>query len=455
MTKVLLASVLVLWSASVSFAQSVAGDWRGTLQAGGEGLRLIFHVSEAPDGSLTATLDSVTQGALGIPVQSATVTERQVTFVVAAVRGQFVGTLNAAGDEIAGTWSQGGSIPLTLVKQARAADRIPDRRPQDPRPPYPYREEEVAIVNRAADVTLGGTLTMPAGEGPFPAAVLLTGSGAQDRDEAMAGHRPFLVLADRLARAGIAVLRLDDRGVGKSTGRFAAATMRDFVSDAETAIEYLRDRREIDRRRIGLVGHSEGGMVAPRLAVQRRDIAFVVLLAGPAVVGSDVLLEQGRLVALAMGAAPAAVEQSQAMQREVMAILKQSSSSVDARVRLRAWEQQKSMPPIAEAQMTQVTSDWFRELVAYDPAPALRQLTCPVLALDGSKDLQVPEAQNVPALRAALATNSRATVEIVPGVNHLFQTAVTGAPDEYATIDETISPLVLERVANWIVDVAK
>ncbi len=324
-------------------------------------------------------------------------------------------------------------------------------RPQEPKPPFPYRSEDVAIVNAAGKAVLAGTVTIPEGKGPFPAVVLISGSGLQNRDEELMGHKPFLVLADYLTRHGIAVLRYDDRGFGKSTGDAAAATSEDFAGDALAAWQVLRARPEIDPRRVGLLGHSEGGLIAPLLASRTPGVAFVVMLAGPGVTGEAVMLAQGVAILKANGAPDSAIATNTSLQRQVFAILREESDQARIVERLSAIP----VPGPKEASaalVKQSSSPWLRFFVRYDPAPALAKLTCPVLALGGELDLQVLADQNLPAIEAALKRggNKDYTVLRLPGLNHLFQTCKTGTPAEYAKIEETMSPVALDMIATWI-----
>ncbi len=321
------------------------------------------------------------------------------------------------------------------------------RRPQNPTRPYPYREEDLSYPNRAAGIQLGATLTMPNGPGPFPAVVLITGSGQQDRDETALGHKPFLVLADYLTRRGFAVLRSDDRGIGKSGGVFATAVNSDFAGDTEAAMDYLKTRREIDAGRIGLIGHSGGGIIAPLVAARRRGVAFVVLMAGTGLRGDEVIVDQVIASAEAEGIPRAAALEAGRTQRRVEDIIMQGYDDAALKDKLRPILGAKT-----DAVVPQFTTPWHREFLIYDPAPALRKLTCPVLALIGEKDVQVLPRRNLPAIRKALQEggNRRFQVRELPGLNHLFQAARTGAVSEYAQIEETISPLALDAIAVWI-----
>ncbi|HSP91086.1 MAG TPA: alpha/beta fold hydrolase, partial [Vicinamibacterales bacterium] len=309
--------------ASLSFAQTpaspVAGTWEGAIAAGAVKLRIGVTITTQPDGKLEATMDSPDQGAYGLRLSDVRFADGVLTFALRQASGTFEGRLNSAGTELAGTWTQGVALPLVLKKVEKIARPA---RPQEPKPPFPYRSEHVAIANAAGQAVLDGTLTLPEGKGPFPAVVLITGSGAQNRDEEIFGHKPFLVLADHLTRHGLAVLRYDDRGVGKSTGDFASATSEDFAGDAWAAWQALGARPDIDPKRVGLVGHSEGGVIAPMLAAAHPEVAFVVMLAGTGVTGDQVLLAQAAAIMKASGAPDDAIAANAAIQRQVFAILR-------------------------------------------------------------------------------------------------------------------------------------
>lgn len=417
-----------------------SGDWRGALAVGPVQLRVAMHLGA------TSTFDSPDQGAMGLPSHMS-VDGRHVRVEVDGI-GAFDGELSEDGAHLNGHWMQGANtLPLSFERGLLAAAV----RPQTPVAPFPYRSEEVGYDNAARPgVHLTGTLTIPEGRGPFPAVLLITGSGAQDRNEALMGHQPFLVLADYLSRRGFAVLRVDDRGVGGSTGATANDTMYDYAADVEAGLAFLRTRREIDRRRIALLGHSEGGLIAPLVASQDRSVAAIVLWAGPGVRGAELLSEQYRAVLIASGAPAEQVEAASRIQSGVMQALAAAPDVAAARAAITAGYADAGAPPPSEAQLAMMTSPWFRTFVAYDPAPTLRRLHLPVLALLGTKDVQVVATQNEPALRAALAGNRRATVTVLPGLNHLFQTAQTGAPSEYPLIEQTIAPEALVAMGDWL-----
>jgi pimeloyl-ACP methyl ester carboxylesterase len=430
----------------------LAGDWLGTLAIGAMNLRIVFHIKSADDG-LHATLDSPDQSAYGLPVSSVQLKEGAVKLESEKVRGVFEGTISSDLSTLTGTWTQGaGSLPLSLkrVKDAALLQRQP--RPQEPSKPYPYRAEDVAYDNKTAGNRLAATLTLPNGKGPFPAVVLITGSGPQDRDETVFNHKPFMVLADYLTRRGLAVLRADDRGTGESTGDFTTATTADFATDTEAGIAYLKSRGEINPRQIGLIGHSEGGIIAPMVAARNHDVAFIVMMAGSGVPGDQILVAQSTLLAEAAGKSHEVALKTGEREREILDLLKQNQDDAALQKSLREKLSAEMRDAQVGAAVTQLMSPWFRYFVNYDPAPALRKVTCPVLALNGEKDLQVPPKQNLPAIRKALENGGNKNFEAdeLPGLNHLFQTAKTGSLDEYATIDETIAPAALAKIAAWI-----
>ncbi len=430
----------------------IDGTWLGTLEAGGGiKLRVVFHIVNTESG-LIATMDSPDQGLTGLPMTSVTRDGASLKIESTKLDGIFQGMIAADHSSIDGKWTQhGGSVPL-LLKPVKDQAELELKRPQNPVKPYPYRDEDVSYDNKVQNVTMAATLTIPQGKGPFPAVVLITGSGPQDRDETLLGHKPFLVLSDYLTRHGIAVLRADDRGVGKSTGVFTTATTADFATDTEAGIAYLKTRPEINPRKIGLIGHSEGGVIAPMIAARNPDVAFIVMMAGTGVPGDEILPAQGEAIAVAAGQSPEQAAKDAAKEREMLKLVETEKDQAVLEKELK--EKMAGDVPEAQigAQIKQITSPWFRFFLTYDPATALRKVTCPVLAINGEKDKQVLPNQNLPAIRKALEQggNQHFEVDELPGLNHLFQTAKTGSPSEYAAIEETISPVALEKMSNWI-----
>jgi pimeloyl-ACP methyl ester carboxylesterase len=421
------------------------GDWAGKLDAGAFKLRLVLHV-HTNAGTTAATMDSPDQNANGLPA-TVTLDGGHVRISAQGAAGSFDGQLTADGAGLVGQWS---GAPTTFTRQAIGPTAAPVR-PQIPAKPYPYREETVTYPGGTAPVHISGTLTIPQGVGPFPAVLLIAGSGPQARDETVFGHPIFLVLADCLTRHGIAVLRYDKRGIGQSTGDLAAATSKDFAADAEAGVAYLKNRPEIDARRIGLIGHSEGGIIAPMVAETDPSVAFVVLMAGPGVRGDEITMAQARAITGAGGASESAIAVGAALERRFLDAVLSAKDQHSAELAVRDVLRGAGLPQTAiDAQAKAASSDWYRFFLGYDPAPALRRLRLPVLAIIGSKDLQVTADQNLPALREALKDDPDAKVLELPGLNHLFQTAKTGAPSEYGDIEETMSPTALELIANWI-----
>lgn len=428
-------------------AADLVGRWEGALNVGGTSLPLVIRVEA--DGQVF--MDSPAQNARGIPVTELSETGGVVRFTVPVAHGRFEGARSADGQTWTGAWSQGAaSLPLILTRAASTAEPAGPARPQTPVPPFPYAAETVTFPNAGAGITLAGTLTLPAGAGPFPAVVLLTGSGAQDRDETIFDHKPFAVWADALTRRGVAVLRYDDRGVGGSGGGGLDETSQDFATDAAAAVAWLRTRPEIDPARIGLMGHSEGGMIAPLVVQQGTAAAFVVMIAGPAVTGGELIAEQAHRIGAASGASAEQLAAADAVQRRLMSIIAQNAGDQEAaRTAVEAELLAAGMPPASAANSADTMSgSYYRWFVAHDPAPALAVLQQPLLAIYGSKDLTVPADQNAEALARV---RPDAEIVILPGLNHLMQTAGNGLPGEYGTIEETIAPAALTTVGDWIV----
>jgi hypothetical protein len=435
------------------------GDWQGVLVVGTSKLRLSLSVKPDSAAGLRGQMVSIDQGGVVVPAQ---MNLRGDTLIVSmpSANGTYTAVATPAGDSLHGFWSQGSPLPLAMGRGAAPAV-VAKARPQDPKPPFPYHSQDVT-VSSVAGVTLAGTVLIPDGPGPFPAVVFVTGSGPQDRDETLLGHHPFLVIADYLARHGIASLRYDDRGVAHSTGNFATSTSADFADDAEAAVRFLRGVPGISRDRVGIIGHSEGGLIGPMVAARSRDVAFVVMMAGPGIPGDSILLLQQRLIALAGGAPAARVDVTIATNRRMFRAVKTAPDSAAAVANLNA-VRNEMLVDVSEAQraaagaaldqgIKELEQPWMRYFLRYDPRPTLRKVSVPVLALGGTLDLQVPPEENLSAIDAALKEGGNRDYRVVrlPRLNHLFQTATTGAPSEYEKIDETVSPSALELMATWI-----
>lgn len=463
-----IAALIASATAGRAAEPNVVGHWKGTLKAGVLELRVFFNISKTPEGQLTASMDSPDQGAKGLPIESVKAEGDKLTLEARRIAASYQGTISADGREIKGQWRQAGqTMQLDLVRLEKEPDYT---RPQEPTKPYPYDEQEVTLENKAAGIKLVGTLTLPKSQSPVPAVVLLTGSGAQDRDESILGHKPFLVLADYLTRRGIAVLRLDDRGIGGSTGSVAQSTSPEFADDALAAVAYLKNVKQINPRKIGLLGHSEGGMIAALAAGRSQDVAFVVMLAGTGVPGEQIILHQGEAIARAQKADEKLITSARELQFKLFAIAKRDTTLQESRdeiIKLLLENESYKSAPTPEArkaleanvaaQAQAMFTPWFRAFLVFDPAAAMEKVHCPVLALTGEKDLQADPKQNLPPMAAALkkAGNKDVTVRELPGLNHLFQHCETGSPTEYGRIEETFAPEVMALIADWILDRSK
>lgn len=448
----------------------ISGSWLGLLDVGAVKLRVVFKISKTADGKWAALLDSPDQGAKDIPCTSVSWEKDQVTIEMKDIMASFSGQLKENSGMIDGTFKQGGQSFSLVCKRAKADDPALTNkvRPQDPQKPYPYLEEEVSCNNKKANIILAGTLTLPKAAGPFPGVILITGSGSQNRDEEIFNHRPFLVLADYLTRQGIAVLRLDDRGVGKSGGKdkVATSTTIDFVDDINAAVEYLRTRQDIAADKIGLIGHSEGGCIAPMIAAQDKKIAFIVMMAGLGTSGLECLVTQQAKV-LALAGLPAGdIDGYAKLQKALLeTIIAEKDNDRAIQKMQKIYETMKTQmsenaKKMLATQQTQpldkefkvLTSPWMRYFLSFDPAVYLKKVTCPVLAINGEKDCQVIAKDNLPAIKKWLRAggNKKFTIKEFPNLNHLFQTAKTGNVNEYAQINETIAPVALETMGTWI-----
>jgi uncharacterized protein len=429
----------------------MAGDWQGAIRFNGADQQLAIHLKQSENG-WTGSMDATSNGVNGIPLEDIRSADARLNFQVPRIQGSYEGVLDSKGGVISGTWSQGGlKLPLDLHRVSATAGPVAPNRPQEPKPPFPYVVENVAYDNpQGAGVRLAATFTKPKGDAPFTTVLLITGSGPQNRDEELMGHKPFLVLADYLTRRGVAVLRVDDRGIGESTGSFQAATTLDFATDTMAGVHYLLGRSDVDKKHIGLIGHSEGGVIAPMVAVKMPEVAFIVLLAGTGVPGAQVIEDQVYQANLLVGSSPETASNNREFEHK---ILSAAMSKTDPEQKILALaEGNPELQNRLKGQIPGLRSPWYQYFLAYDPRPTLEQVKCPVLALNGSKDSQVSPELNLPAIQAALRKggNPDVTAQIVPGVNHLFQTAKTGAVAEYHDIEETMSPKVLETIAAWV-----
>lgn len=474
----LLSITLLLLTSLAARSQSPSafiGSWEGKIKFGVE-VRAVFNI-KANDNSngLISTTDSPDQGVYGFKCDTTVVWGDSIRIEIRGFNAVYTAKLTTD-STLTGILMQGLPIILQLTKKAGP---VKERFPQTPKPPYPYKSEDVEYDNADKTIHYGATITIPEGKGPFPAAVLITGSGFQDRDETIMGHKVFAVLADALTRNGIAVLRVDDRGMGKSTGDMTYSTSEDFARDVNTSLNYLLTRPEVNKKKIGLIGHSEGGMIAPMVANQRNDIDFIVLLAGPGIKITELMVEQNEKILASAGITQPAIKEYIKLYRLLMdEVILQSRTinikdysrdslmlSVSLKDASRVWADttasaiQKEFYS-SEVQRKQqvdllihmVTSNWFRYFIKYDPRPVIEKLRCKVLALNGSKDVQVISSSNLAGIEKSLKkSKSKAyTVKELSGLNHLFQTCVKCNLMEYGELEETFSPVALKEINDWL-----
>jgi len=441
--------------------KSVTGSWLGKLEVSSISLRIVFNLSVIGKDSLGATMDSPDQGAKDIKLGPVNIDNEIIKISAPILLGEYFGTIKND-TLIEGTWTQrGNTLPLNLTKLRKA---FALNRPQEPKPPFPYTIEDVKFTNEKAAINLAGTLTAPQGEGPFPAVILITGSGSQNRNEELLGHKPFLVIADYLSRNGIAVLRYDDRGVGQSQGTPVNTTSGDFADDAEAALIYLRTRKEIRSGSVGFAGHSEGGLIASIVGSKKSETAFVISLAGTGVPGDQIMHRQNRDISLLSGAGEADVKKSISTNKKLFSVLKKETDNKKAEVKIaevykKALAKENKSPDDIDkalkqlnASLNPVAYDWLRYFILTDPAGYWKKVKCPVLALNGEKDLQVAADVNLPAIEKALKSGGNLNVKTMklPELNHLFQHCKTGLPSEYGEIEETFAPEVLKIMSDWI-----
>jgi uncharacterized protein len=465
--KSLIALLLIILIAVSTYGQDITGQWNGILKVQGTQLRVVFNINKVGDG-YRSTMDSPDQGAKGIPVTTTSFENATLKLTVANAGIVYEGVLGNGGVVVGNFKQAGQSFPMNLSKDIVEKERIV--RPQEPIKPYPYHSEDITFENKKAGIFLAGTLTLPKETGVFPAVILISGSGPQNRDEELAGHKPFLVLSDYLTRNGVAVLRFDDRGTASSQGDFKSATSAGFATDVEAAIDYLKARKEINKHKIGLIGHSEGGLIAPMVAAGSKDVVFIVLLAGTGIPGDQLLLAQQKLIGKASGLSDDVLQKNQSISQKAFEMVASATNTEQLKTDLTNYlssalkesgsgvlPQGMNVDDFVNSQVSQLVSPWMQYFIKYDPAPALKKVKCPVLVLNGENDLQVPPKENLEAIKTALTKggNKKATIKELPGLNHLFQESKTGSLTEYAVIEQTFSPMALTEVSDWIVGQTK
>jgi hypothetical protein len=444
--------------ATTGLNQKITGYWQGSLSAGNQEFHLTFNIQKNEHDSLTGKLSVKEQGVKDLPMDRTFLKDSALTMICKVAGIKYEAVFNPDSMKIKGIWKQGkGKYPLDL-KRNDTMKVV--RHPQEPLRPFPYKEEEVSFESTGG-TKLAGTLTYPSAGENFPAVVLVVGSGPHNRDEEIMGHKPFLVISDYLTRHGIAVLRYDKRGTASSTGDYSNATSKDFADDAMAGVKYLQKNKLINPKKIGVIGHSEGGIIAPMLAAKSDDIAFIVMLAGPGVSGDKILALQSELIGRAKKVNEDTLKKNLEVNKKIYAIVEKEKDNKKAGEKIRKTivaslpdslkNDMKTSVDISR-QIASITSPWMRFFLTYDPQKSLKKVKCPVLALIGEKDLQVPATQNIPEIEKAFkeSGNKDYTIKELPGLNHLFQHCKTGSPDEYADIEETFSPKVLDLMVSWI-----
>ena len=453
-------SWIILFCSIGSFnSQTITGTWHGLLDVG-QKLRLDIHITQETIG-FSGKLDSPDQGAKDIPATKVEFSDGVLLFEVKNLGVSYSGTIK--NDTVVGTFTQGGfTTKLMLSREAVVVKKA--NRPQEPKEPFSYIETEVKFENSIEKFPLAGTLTLPKGDGPFPAVILVSGSGPQDRNEEILGHKPFWIIADYLTTQGFAVLRYDDRGTGKSNGNFNSATSIELATDAESALDFLKSNPLINTDKICIAGHSEGAMIAVMLAAKRKDIHSVILLAGPAIPGGELLLKQQCLINKASGFSEKMNKSMQRFNGKIYKIVVEEKTLQTARPIIEKKIRQSlkntkdkdlngysSKEVLIQESVNQLCNPWMFYFIKYDPKSDLEKVNCHVLALNGSKDLQVPPKENLGAMELYIPKSEKNTVfKELPNLNHLFQECETGNPQEYGIIEQTIQPEVLKILGDWL-----
>ena len=440
------------------YPQDISGSWAGSLNIQGTKLRIVFNITKT-DTLYVSTMDSPDQGAYDIPTTSTGYSKGKLDIIVKGLTLHYQGELK--NDSIIGVFKQGAmSLPLNMSRGVKAGPL----RPQTPNEPFPYKSELVALTSKDGNHIISGTLTKPLGSSIFPAIVLIAGSGPNDRDETLFGHKPFLVISDHLTKNGFAVLRYDKRGVGSSTGNYELATVNDFAQDAELAVEYLRKRKDIDNNKIGLLGHSEGGLVASMVASDNNDIGFVILMASPGIKGIDIVLDQNEFSMSHQNFEPEVILEMQKINKDMFTGLTEwKGTEIESTVLQQKLSDLWDLIPshisanvekdsFLRSQYNAMIRRGYRSFLSSNPALYLQVINCPVFAINGKLDSQVLAEKNLDAIKNALVKggNTSFDTKVYDNLNHLFQESVTGFASEYAKIEQTISPEVLSDITDWL-----
>jgi len=468
MKNILLLFTALLSVLNCSAQYSLVGDWHGTLDVNGAKLTLVMHIKDAGSGAMSGTWDSPAQGVYEKPCSSVTLSGDTAIIAMAVIKAQFRGTFTT-NDEITGVWIQGGMHAMTMSRGGGKDDG--PKRPQNPKPPFNYTSEDLLYYNADSSIRYGATITIPKGDGPFPAVLLITGSGQQNRDEELLGHKPFAVIADYLTNKGYVVLRVDDRGMGQTTGEVHHATTRDFANDATVSFNYLLSRKEVDKKKAGLLGHSEGGMIAEMMAAENKNVDFIIMMAGPGEKIAQLMTEQNGALLQTKGISQVSIDKYLVLYSKMV----HTAISIGDSDRLRTaiteevkdWKYKTPGPVVVSitgihdetseaAYIDLITKlfahPWWHYFLGYDPESDLEKISCKVLAMNGDKDMQVVAKNNLQGLREALAKSKSKDYEIklMPGLNHLFQTCHTCTFSEYQQLEETVAPIALQTMSDWL-----
>ena len=450
--------LIIVLISTITFGQEITGKWYGALNIPGNQLPIELNITKTDKG-FTTTMDSPSQKAFNIAVPTTTFENATLKFAIPAGKIQYEGILNSD-IKIVGFFTQSGQ-KMKLDFSKTASEEVVLKRSQEPVKPYPYYSEDITFENKKDGITLAGTLTLPNKEGNFPVVVLISGSGGQNRDEEILGHKPFLVISDYLTKNGFAVLRYDDRGIASSKGNYATATTLDFSYDTEAAVTYLLTRKEINKSKIGLIGHSEGGVIAPMVASRNKNVNFIVLLAGTGLRGDKLLLLQQELIAKSEGGTDVEIKKNKVLNTKIFNLIIKSSDDEKLKNDITTLLKQNPLDNLPNEMtqedyinfaLNQYTNIWTKYFIKLDPSVALKKVKCPVLAINGSKDLQVPSRENLEIIKNSLikGKNKQISITEIPNLNHLFQETTTGSVSEYEKNEQTFSPIALKEILTFL-----
>lgn len=454
------------------FSQATVSNWTGILNAGGQKIELRLHLVQNPDKTYSSNWDVPAQKAMGITSSKTQLENNQLSIEIKMIGASYTGKINAEGNAIEGSWGQSGmSFPLHMepLKEGQAATII--AKPQTPKPPFNYASEDIEYKGVQTQLNYGATLTYPKDNAKHSLVILITGSGRQDRDETIFDHKPFAVIADYLTKKGFAVLRVDDRGAGKSTGDFSKSTTADFALDVEEHIRYAKTLAMIDTTKIGLLGHSEGGLIAPMVAARNKSVAFIILMAGPGIEIAELMAVQNEMVLKSAGISQQAIDAYIPLYKQLMKTIivmdKKEDAILTSKSIVKEWfdktdknlvklttniSTEADIDKFATSMAETLSTNWWKFFAAYNPQPNLQKVKCPVLALNGSADIQVPAAVSIKGIETALKKggNKHFVTKQFEGLNHLFQKCNKCTVQEYGELETTIEGEVLETIGNWL-----